>query len=75
MCSKQNRRFKYKRFKYNLITGTNESIMLTKHVSCKCECKNPKKHRVCKKIKIICGILLHVVMKIVYMLEVLLMIQ
>ena len=69
MCSKQNRRFKSKHF--NTVTGINESKILTKHVSWKCECKfdsrkcnssqnwykdksqyeckNPKKHFVCKK--------------------------
>ena len=67
-----------------MITGTNESKILAKHISCKCECKfggrkcNPnqkwnsdkyqcecktlKKH-VCEKV--LFGILLHVVVKMV----------
>ena len=37
MCSKQNRRFKFKCL--NIITRTNESKILTKHISCECKCK------------------------------------
>ena len=40
---------------------------------CCCECKNPKKHRVC--IKIIFGILLHKVVKMINIWQVLLTIQ
>ena len=34
MCSKENRRFKFKR-----VTGINESKILTKYASCECKCK------------------------------------
>ena len=37
MCSKQNIRFKGTCF--NVITGKNESKILTKDISCKCKCK------------------------------------
>ena len=37
MGSKQNRRFKYTFL--NMITGKNESKVLTKDISCKCKCK------------------------------------
>ena len=37
MCSKQNRRCKCKCL--NMITRINESKILTKHLSCECECK------------------------------------
>ena len=37
MCCKRNRRLKSKRF--NMITGINKSIVLTKHILCKCKCK------------------------------------
>ena len=42
--SKQNRRFKSKHA-YR-ITGSNESKILTKDISCKCKCRFPEKNRI-----------------------------
>ena len=80
MCSKWNRRFKYTFF--NIITGINESKILTKVILCECKLKFDKKSAIQVKSeiminadakvksiiyvkKIIFGILLHVVVKMV----------
>ena len=41
MCSKENRIFKCMCF--NIITGKNESKILTKDISCKCKCRFDEK--------------------------------
>ena len=74
-----------------MTTGTNESKMLTKYISCECKCNydgrkcnsdqkwdNDKCHVSSKNIylkNIVFGILLHVVVKIVNVKQVLLTIQ
>ena len=65
---------------FNMITETNESKTLTKHISCELKCKfdECKNVKIWKNImfpkKIIFGVLLHLIVKMVNIYQVLLMI-